>query len=224
MTTQNTNPWLAMPSETAEFEVLEPGSYDGVCIGITMREFTSKEGIKTNKVQFVFEICEGAQQYFLRSKPCSLVLNEKSNLFQLIQSWTKASMERVTAGFSCDKMVGFGAQIIVSHREVNGRTYADIASVLPLKKGVKVEVTPAEIPTYLGKGALKQLWAPGITVKPEKAVVAPAAPAAAMPFHANPGAPLPNQGLSVTQPALNPQATADPVVPEADDSSEDLPF
>ncbi len=168
--TANTNPWLAMPSESGEFEVLEPGVYPGVCIGLTLknfRDFNNKEQM-VQKAQYVFQICEGGQQYYLRTKPFRIVLNEKSNLYQLINGWTKATLERMTNGFSCDKMVGFGAQIVVNHREDNGKTYADIANILPLKKGVKVPATPAEIPAFLAKDVTAQLWADGITVKEEK--------------------------------------------------------
>lgn len=166
MTTQN-NPFYAPKSEAAEFEVLEPGSYNGVCIGVTLKEFPNfnDRSKMDEKVQFVFQICEGGQQYYLRSKPCKVVLNEKSNLYLLINGWTKASLERIADGFSCDKMVGFGAQIIVNQREYNGKTYADIANVLPLKKGVKVPVTPAEIPAFLDANTKASIWAGGITVK-----------------------------------------------------------
>lgn len=173
------NPFFAAQSEAGEFETLEPGSYNGVCIGVVIREFPNfnDKSVMDQKVQFVFEIVEGGQQYYLRSKPCKLVINERSNLYLLINSWTKATLERMTEGFSCDKMVGFGAQIVVNNREYNGKIFADIANILPLKKGVKVQVTAAEIPAFLAKGAVAQLWAPGITVKPEEAPKAATFPA-----------------------------------------------
>lgn len=179
MTTQNTNPFFAPQSTDGDFEVLEPGSYNAVCIGVTVRDFPNfnDRNVMDEKIQYVFEIVEGGQQYFLRSKPCKLVISDKSNLFLMINSWTKATLERMAEGFSCDKMVGFGAQIVVTQREYNGKTYADIANILPLKKGVKVPVTPCEIPSFLAKGAKAQLWAPGITVKPEEAPTAATFPA-----------------------------------------------
>lgn len=176
---QENNPFFAAQSEAGDFETLEPGSYNGVCIGVVIREFPNfnDKSVMDEKVQFVFQIVEGGQQYYLRSKPCKLVINDRSNLYLLINSWTKATLERMTDGFSCDKMVGFGAQIVVNNREYNGKTYADIANILPLKKGVKVPVTTAEIPAFLAKGAVAQLWAPGITVKPEEAPKAATFPA-----------------------------------------------
>ena len=175
MTTNNKNPFFAGQSESGEFETLEPGSYNGVCIGVVVREFPNfnDRNVMDDKVQFVFQIVDGAQQYYLRSKPCKLVINDKSNLYLLINSWTKATLERMAEGFACEKMVGFGAQIIVNNREYNGKLYADIANLLPLKRGVKVPVTPAEIPAFLAKGAKAQLWAEGITVKADQAVTKP---------------------------------------------------
>lgn len=238
------NPWLAMPSESGEFETLEPGSYNGVCIGCVIREFPdyNNREVMVPKVQFVYQIVEGAQQYYLRSKPCKIVLNEKSNLYLLINGWTKATLERMSNGFACNKMVGFGAQIITTTRENNGKVYADIANVLPLKKNVKVAVTPAEIPAYLAKGAIEQVWADGITVKEEKPKVAtfPSAvndqlpgmvpqqatvpqtqipqmpPAAQVTQNADPAA-----FLGVTNPPAQPATGAE--APESDDDS-DLPF
>lgn len=164
-----TNPWLAMPSSDAEWETLEPGSYNGVCIGVIMKEFPNfNDRSKVDqKVQFVFQIVEGGQQYYLKSKPCKVILGDKANLYLLINGWTKATLERMTNGFSCDKMVGYGAQLVTTTRESNGKVYAELANILPLRKGVKVAVTPTEIPAFLAKGAINAVWAPGITVKEE---------------------------------------------------------
>lgn len=237
--TETNNPWLAMPNEAAEFEVLEPGSYNGVCIGCVIREFPNfnDRSIMDRKVQFIYQIVEGGQQYYLRSKPCKIVLNEKSNLYLLVNSWTKATLERMTNGFSCDKMVGYGAQIVTTTREANGKTYADIANILPLKKGVKVQVTPAEIPAFLAKGALEQVWAEGITVKEDthKAATFPAGNAAGTvaakpPVQTMPQMPPaaqvtqngnPAEFMGVTNPPAQPATAAE--APESDDT-DDLPF
>ena len=240
MTTNTKNPFFAPQSTDGDFEVLEPGSYNAVCIGVTVRDFPNynDRNVMDEKIQYVFEICEGGQQYFLRSKPCKLVISEKSNLFLMINSWTKATLERMTEGFSCEKMVGFGAQIVVTQREYNGKTYADIANILPLKKGVKVPVTPCEIPAFLAKGVKAALWADGITVKKEapNAAVTQPAQAPAMPAGANV---TQNQNaaafmgvdptLRVTQPApaqvpdVHPTAS-EAIAAEGLDDDSDLPF
>lgn len=226
MTTQN-NPFYAPVSETAEFETLEPGSYNGVCIGVVAREFPNfnDKSVMDTKVQFVFQIVEGGQQYYLRSKPCKVILNEKSNLFLLINSWTKASLEKMAEGFECQKMVGFGAQIVVNNTDYNGKTYADIANILPLKKGVKVQVTAAEIPAFLAKGALAQQWAAGITVKKEE----PATGAAAVQKKGSAAQAPANARITQGNPAQYVPPAAPPIqeqaAPEVDDDDDsDLPF
>jgi hypothetical protein len=242
-----------MPTENAEFEMLEPGAYNGVCVGLTLRNFRNYNNPDQmdEKVQFVFQIVEGGQQFYLRSRPCKITLNEKSNLYLLINSWTKATLERMSNGFSCDKMVGYGAQLVTTTREgKDGKVYAELANILPLKKGTKVQVTPAEIPAYLARGVIDQLWAPGITVKPETTVKAAPDPNAAyragqpvndaapdfglatptVPQNKMPQMPPaakvtqngnPAEFMGVTNPPAQPQTG---VVQEDDDDSSDLPF
>lgn len=225
MTAQNNNPFFAPKSDSGEFETLEPGSYNGVCIGVTLKDFPDfNDKSKTvEKVQFVFQITEGGQQYYLRSKPCKVVINEKSNLAILIMSWCKCTLERMADGFSCDKMVGYGAQIIVNQREYNGKLYADIANVLPLKKGVKVPVTPAEIPAFLEANTKAALWADGITVKP----CAPATKAQA----AIQDVTATNKGVvvGVDFGTVQPQPAPEPAVPPSEqapqvEDDDELPF
>lgn len=227
MTQQNNNnPFYAAPSEAGEFERLDDGAYNGCCVGVTARDFPdyNDPSVMVTKIQYIFQVAEGGQTYYFRTKPMKNVISEKSNLAIFIQGWCSCTLERLMqGGFNCDSMVGYGAQLVINTTTgKDGKQYANLANVLKLKKGVKVAPVQDAIPAYLVKDCTAQILAEGITVKVPTAAKAPAAPAAAMPFHANPGAPLPNQGLSVTQPALNPQATADPVVPDA--SEEELPF
>lgn len=237
MTSTATQPapsnFFAPRSSTGEFETLEPGTYPAVCIGVTTR-FTPnkyKGGALEEKVRFVFQVCEGGQQFYLRTRDCALTINEKSNLYLLINSWTKAGIDRMANGFSCEKMIGFPAQLVVLQHEYNGRAYADIANVIPLKKGTSVSVTPAEIPYFLSKDAVSQQWAPGITVKP-----APEAPVAAKEVNAGVYQQAPNPvasavpdgsvnfGYVTPQPAPVPAVPQQEQAPEVDDDGDPLPF
>ena len=185
MTAENKSIWTAMPSETAEFEHLEAGAYNGVCCGVTAREFTdyNDKSKKVTKAQFIFQISEGqgGQCQYLRTRPFTIVLNEKSNLYTFINTWTGATLERMTKGFDCSKMVGFPAQVIVTETTgKDGKVYAEIANVLKAKKGQKVPVVPDAIPAYLTRGCVEFLLAEGLTVKEDKPLVKAATfPAAA---------------------------------------------
>lgn len=226
MTQQNNNPFYAAPSEAADFERLDDGAYNGCCVGVTARDFPdyNDPSVMVTKIQYIFQVAEGGQTYYFRTKPMKNVINEKSNLFILINTWTGATMDRMLPGFNCDKMVGYGAQLVINTTTgKDGKQYANLANVLKLKKGVKVAPVQDAIPAYLVKDCTAQILADGITVKAPEAAKAPAAPAAAMPFHQNPAAPVANQGLSVTQPAPAPASAQVETAPEVDDDS-DLPF
>ena len=212
MTQETKNPFFAGANSEAQFESLEPGTYNAVCVGVTLKELPSynDKNVLEDKVQFVFAVYESGEKFYLRTKPMKLVISEKSNLAAFIMNWTKATLDRIKDGFSCDKMIGFGAQLVVMQHEYNGRSYPDIANVLPLKKGVKVEVVADEIPAYLGMNVKAQAWAPGITVRaPDVKAKEPAA----QPFG-----------------TVQPQQAPAPAVPEAeqapqlDDDGEPLPF
>ena len=225
MTTQN-NAFFCPRQDTVDFERLPDGMYTAACCGVVLRPFASYDdpSKKEDKLVFLFQVSDNGATYYFKSKPVRPFIGERSSLFVMINTWTGATLERMAQGFSADKMRGYPANLVVVSKtsQKDGKTYQELANILKVPKGTQVQVVPDAIPEYLVRGATNYVLAEGLTVKAPEAAKAPAAPAAAMPFHANPGAPMPNQGLSVTQPATNPQATADPVVPEADD--EDLPF
>lgn len=168
MTTQNQNPFFAPMSDTAEFERLEDGVYNGVCIGVEMREYRdyNDPNATVQKATYIFQVAEGGQTFYFRTKPLKVVIGEKSNLFILISGWTGASLERMTNGFSMEKMVGYPAQLVINTvTGKDGKQYANLANVLKVKKGVKVPVTPDAIPAYLVRNSIASILAEGITVK-----------------------------------------------------------
>ena len=168
MTTENQNPFFAPMSETAEFERLEDGAYNGVCVGVEIREYRdyNDPNATVQKATYIFQVAEGGQTFYFRTKPLKVVIGEKSNLFILINTWTGATLERMTEGFSMEKMVGYPAQLVINTvTGKDGKQYANLANVLKVKKGVKVPVTPDAIPAYLVRNSLASILADGITVK-----------------------------------------------------------
>lgn len=168
---QQNNPFFAPMSDAAEFEKLEDGVYNGVCVGAEIREYRdyNDPNASVQKATYIFQVAEGGQTYYFRTKPMKVIIGEKSNLFILINSWTGASLERMTQGFSMDKMVGFPAQLVINTvTGKDGKQYANLANVLKVKKGVKVPVTPDAIPAYLVRNSLASILADGITVKEEQ--------------------------------------------------------
>lgn len=234
MTQATKNPFFAGANSEAQFESLEPGTYNAVCVGVTLKELPSynDKNVLEDKVQFVFAVYESGEKFYLRTKPMKLVISEKSNLAAFIMNWTKATLDRIKDGFSCDKMIGFGAQLVVMQHEYNGRYYPDIANVLPLKKGVKVEVVADEIPAYLGMNVKAQAWAPGITVRTPDLSPAGLKQVNAGVYQKDAGmdVQLKSEQKGVDFGTVTPQPAPAPAVPEAeqapqlDDDGEPLPF
>lgn len=250
MTTQNQNPFFAPMSNDAEFDRLEDGVYNGVCIGVEMREYRdyNDPNATVQKATYLFQVAEGAQTFYFRTKPLKVVIGEKSNLFILINSWTGASLDKMTQGFSMEKMVGYPAQLVINTvTGKDGKQYANLANVLKVKKGVKVPVTPDAIPAYLVRNSIASILADGITVKEETQTpkgtqfpvgvaggIASGKAAPQMPANAqitqnqNPAAFM-NPTLQVTNPAPQPALAAQTPEQAMDqegltDDSDDLPF
>ena len=162
--------FYAPMSDSAEFERLEDGVYNGVCIGVEMRAYRdyNDPNATVNKASYIFQVAEGGQTFYFRTKPLKNVIGEKSNLFVLINTWTGASLEKMTNGFSMEKMVGYPAQLVINTvTGKDGKQYANLANVLKVKKGVKVPVTPDAIPAYLVRNSIGYILAEGLTVKEE---------------------------------------------------------
>ena len=232
MTENNASIFEARVSDAAEFERLEDGVYNGVCVGVVAREFADYNNPEQNvtKMQFIFQVAEDGQTYYFRSKPCKVLLGEKSNLFILVNGWTGASLEKMSEGFTCASMVGYGAQLVINTAVgKDNKSYANLANVLKLKKGVKVAVTPDAIPAYLVKDNVGMVLADGITVKAEteKPATPPAQPFGGAKKGANPGVPA---NAAITQNAnaaafMGAQPQQNTVPPAADDDDDDtLPF
>jgi hypothetical protein len=149
------------------------------------------------------------------------VLNEKSNLYTFINTWTGASLERMTQGFDCSKMVNFPAQVIVTETTgKDGKVYAEIANVLKAKKGHKATVVPDAIPAYLTRGCVDFLLADGLTVKEDRPLAKAASFPAATPSGLQPGDRIDDRapGLIVPGNVAAPQMPAAAKVTQAADA------
>ena len=232
MTQETKNPFFAGANSEAQFESLEPGTYNAVCVGVTVKELPSynDKNVLEDKVQFVFAVYEGAEKFYLRTKPMKLVISEKSNLAGFVMNWTKATLDRIKDGFSCDKMLAWPAQLVVMTHEYNNRTYPDVANVLPVKKGVKVDVVADEIPAYLGMNVKAQIWAPGITVRTPDLSPAGVKQVNAGVYQKDAGMDIQLKseqqpfGTVTPQPAPAPAVPPQEQAPQVDDDGDELPF
>ena len=144
----------AATANGGEFSLLETGAYTGICVGLTKREFKKFKSEDTEpKFQFIFQVVDGDTKHYLRTLPYRNVINEKSNLFQFLNSWLGVSLERASEGVDLGKTVGLKAQIVVDVQERDGKSYNVISNVLKAKKNDPVQfVADDAAPAFLNKG------------------------------------------------------------------------
>lgn len=164
MAEQNNGFITAKPTESGEFSLLEAGAYDAICVGVTSRNFKRYQSEDLEpKFQFIFQIVEGDQKHYLRTQPLRNVINDKSNLFTLLNSWTGVTLEKCADGIDLSKLVGCKAQIVVDEQEREGKKYNGIANILKAKKSSTVAFVPDnEAPAYLKNNLLLEKWIDGL--------------------------------------------------------------
>jgi len=93
---------------------------------------------KQRKVKFMFELPDELMETgapFSVSKTYTMSLSEKAQIVKDLKSWKG---ETPKSGFDISKLLGDSCNITISHDEGgNGKVYANIASIAPLKKGEK---------------------------------------------------------------------------------------
>ena len=237
MSEQN-NPFMASISETAEFERLEDGMYESACVGVTLRQFPdyNDRSKMVDKVQFIFQVARDGQCFYFRTRPLTPIINEKSNLFIMLNGWTGVTLDKLTPGLDCSRMIGVKAQVVITTESgKDGKEYSTLANILKPKKGSKVAPVPDAIPEYLVRGVSYSRFAAGITTptqaapqyaqqarNPYQPQAAPAIPPNAnVSVNANPAGFMQPNMVTDPAPAPAPQQTGNP---GADDSEDDLPF
>lgn len=244
-------PFTASFSETAEFERLEDGMYQGTICGVLARDFPGYED-KTKlveKIQFIVQVAQDGTCFYFRTKPMACVIGEKSNLMVFLNSATGATIEKIKekypVGFPLQNLIGVPVQAVVNTVSgKDGKEYANLANVLKAKKGTKTAVAQDAIPAYLVRGAKNFNLAEGLTVKEDapKAATFPTglpggvASGAAVPQMPANAQVTQNQNaaafMGVTNPAPQPAQPAIQTAEQAmvqeglteDDPDSDLPF
>ena len=91
---------------------------------------------------------EGEEKCRTMSKEYTLSLHEKSALTKVLEAWRGAKFtEEELAGFDLNKILGKPCQIQVIHTVKGDNTYSNIAAIMALPKGMKVDA-PTETLVY----------------------------------------------------------------------------
>ena len=126
------------------------GVYQAVCVAIydLGTQFSEKFGKSSHQCLVVWEIGDeritfekDGQKYDLPRtvvKKYTMSLNEKSNLRKDLQSWRgKAFSPEELCGFDITRLLNANCMIQIIHSKTDTKTYANIASIMPLYKGME---------------------------------------------------------------------------------------
>jgi len=142
-------------SETeSKYPIIPEGVYPAVCYAIydLGNQFSEKYQNVLHKVLIAWEIPseridvekEGLTMNLPRvvSKKYTLSLGERANLKKDLESWRgKSFTDEEKKGFDIHRLLGVSCMIQIIHVTKEGKTYAQISSILPLYKGM-ASLTP----------------------------------------------------------------------------------
>ena len=132
---------------------LEAGSYPAVCYGLVDLGYQYSEAYKKGspKILIMWEIpsetitIDGEEKSRVISQTYTVSLNEKASLRKDLQAWRgKDFTDDELKAFDIKKLLGAPCLLNIVHKESNGRTYANIAGIMALPKGIKRPVPTLE--------------------------------------------------------------------------------
>ena len=141
-------------SGETEYTPHPEGQYAARCIDVVDMGWQQTDFGPKYKLRVVFYCGRTEEREYedgKRTVPLTVVgfftasLHEKANLRKFTRAWrgrdfTDAELD----GFDFEKMVGAPAFIQVEHNHANGKTYANIASIMRLPEGQTAPDTPAD--------------------------------------------------------------------------------
>jgi hypothetical protein len=155
---------LVHSTAPSTFEILATGTYPAVCtqiIGVGMQAFEYAGEVKeVEKVYLRFEVpservtwkdSAGIEQEgpVILWTSYTASLHEKANLRRDLEGWRgKAFTTDELQAFELDNVLGAPCMISVVHKESNGRTFANIASISKLMKGIPAPVAEGELISF----------------------------------------------------------------------------
>lgn len=119
------------------------GVHQAVCVDVVdmgLLEVTWNGQVKKqHKVRIVWQVEELMDdgKPFIVQKRYTASLHEKSKLRPELESWRgKAFTEDELREFDLEKLIGANCLLNVAHVQKDGKTYANVTAVMPLKRGM----------------------------------------------------------------------------------------
>lgn len=150
-------PIIATAGSSKTFKPVPAGVHDAVCafvvdLGYEYSELYQKE---SRKILIMWEVNEPMEdgRPFTIHKRYTLSLNEKAALRKDLEGWRGLKFtDEQLKGFDVEVLKGKQCQLHIIHNEKDGKTYANIQSVLPKgKNSPAVQVVSSEVPEWINK-------------------------------------------------------------------------
>lgn len=135
---------VASKTAGADFELPEPGAYPARCfrvidLGSHMVEFQGTKKTR-REIRLYWELLGDERmddgRPFSVSKKYTLSLDDRATLRRDLEAWRrKPFSEGELAAFDVAKLAGAPCLLSIVHVERNGKTYANVGSLMPLPKG-----------------------------------------------------------------------------------------
>lgn len=144
---------LIASTQAEDFEITPAGTIVGICyrvIDLGTQQTTGEWGTKrAKKINISWELPDekmaDGERVFSIHKRYTLSLHEKAILRQDLESWRGVPFtDEELKGFDIRNLLGKPCLLGIVHESKNGKTYANISSILKLPKGM---TTPASANT-----------------------------------------------------------------------------
>jgi hypothetical protein len=129
--------------EGQSFEPAPAGMHQAVCVDVVdlgvLDETWQGKTKRQHKVNLAWQIAELRDdgKPFLVFKRYTLSLHEKAGLRKDLESWRGKKFTRdEEMGFDLETVLGANCLLNITHNPVGDRTYANVASISPLMKGM----------------------------------------------------------------------------------------
>lgn len=135
----------------SDYKPIDAGAYAAVCsrvidLGTQTTNYNGEEK-SARKVMLTWEIPEVQVEWEGQQRPASISqtytasLHEKASLRKVLESWRGRSFTAdELKGFDTKNVLGAPCFLNVVHNDKDGRTYANVAAVMPLPKGMEKPV------------------------------------------------------------------------------------
>lgn len=129
------------PVQTTEFTLPPAGLHSAVCCDVVdLGVIETSFGIKHKMfISWLINAYDDDGRPLIASKRYTVSMHEKANLYRDMSTWFNVQFnEEQAAAFDFDKLPGRNCMVQIMHQDNNGKTYANVITVLPHQNGMPV--------------------------------------------------------------------------------------